>query len=162
MEIMNLILIALFIEGVISAIKPAWSRNGTEISVSEIVSMAIGVVIAVACRLNMLAGAMQIDAPEWFYYVLYIMTGIAIGRGPNFLYDLWNRIKTFVNTETLYAPETCETGSGSATLESAGFALAGRDSEAGATAILEYSDETAADAAEDREQKLPPETGTAA
>lgn len=101
MEIMNLVLIALFIEGVVSALKPIWSKNGAEISVAELVSMAVGVVIAVACRLNMLEGVMQLNAPAWFYFVLYIMTGIAIGRGPNFLYDLWNRIKGFTNTETL-------------------------------------------------------------
>jgi hypothetical protein len=98
MQYINIVLIAMFIEGVVTAIKPLWSRNGSEeMSVSEIVSIVIGIVLAVSCRINMLAYFVQdsflAETPVFVHYIFYAMTGVALGRGPSFLWDLWNRIK---------------------------------------------------------------------
>jgi hypothetical protein len=100
MEIINLVLVAMFIEAVVNALKPIWEPvDGKRLTVAELVSMGIGVVLAVAGRINMLQGFVQIDAPEWLQYLFYVMTGIALGRGPSFLYDLWTRIKEWQGKE---------------------------------------------------------------
>lgn len=93
MKITDVILIALFIEAVVNALKPLWSREGDKLSVSEYVSMGMGVLLAVACRINMLAYVVDIAYPAWVEYVFFVLTGIAIGRGTNFIYDLWGKLK---------------------------------------------------------------------
>lgn len=96
MDILSLLLIAFFIEAVIDAIKPLWNPDTQKLSMTEIASMALGVLVAVALKLNMLefAGITLLVAP-WVNYIFYVCTGIAIGRGPSFLFDLWNHLKTF-------------------------------------------------------------------
>ncbi len=93
MQFTDVILIALFIEAVVGALKPIWSRDGEKFSVSEYVSMAMGIALAIACRINMLEYVVEIDYPVWVEYIFYVFTGIAIGRGTNFLYDLWDKFK---------------------------------------------------------------------
>lgn len=93
MQITDVILIALFIEAVVNALKPIWSKDGEKLSVSEYVSMGMGVLLAVACRINMLAYVVDIAYPVWVEYVFFVLTGIAIGRGTNFIYDLWNKLR---------------------------------------------------------------------
>lgn len=94
LSITELILIALFIEAVIEAIKPIWTGE-SKLSVSEYVSMALGVLLAVSCRINMLAYVMEVSVeyPVWINYVFYVLTGLAMGRGSNFLYDLVGKMK---------------------------------------------------------------------
>lgn len=96
MQIITIILIAVFIEAVVSAIKPIWSKDGERMSVAEIVSIVIGIVVAVACKLNILAFIQNdflVDAPPFVHYMFYAMTGIALGRGTSFVWDLWNRLR---------------------------------------------------------------------
>ena len=102
MQIITLLLIALFIEAIVTAIKPIWSKDGERMSVAEIVCIAIGVVLAVSCKLNMLSavdGGMLPDAPVWVNYIFYVMTGIALGRGPSFIWDLWERLRTATESD---------------------------------------------------------------
>lgn len=101
MQITDVILIALFIEAIVNAIKPIWSKDGEKLSISEYVSMGMGVLLAVTCRINMLAYVMENTYPAWVEYVFCALTGIAIGRGTNFLYDLWNKLKEFQNGKLL-------------------------------------------------------------
>ena len=106
MQIITIVLIAMFIEAIVSAIKPLWSKDGERMSVAEIVSIAIGVVLAVSCKLNMLAvidGGILPNAPVWVNYIFYVMTGIALGRGPSFIWDLWERLRTAAETDTIIA-----------------------------------------------------------
>lgn len=98
MEMTNVILIALFIEAVVNSLKPLWSKGSEKPSISEFVSMAMGVLLAVACKINMLAYVVEaVDYPAWVEYVFYVLTGIAIGRGTNFVYDLWKKLKEWQN-----------------------------------------------------------------
>ena len=55
--------------------------------------MAAGILLAVTCRINMLAYVVDIAYPAWVEYIFYALTGIAIGRGTNFIYDLWKKLK---------------------------------------------------------------------
>ncbi len=92
MNITSLIIIALFVEAVVQTLKPLWDRTAGRVTVAEIVSMAIGVAIAIVARINMLAGIIEITQPA-LLYVMYVLTGVALGRGPSFVHDLWYKIK---------------------------------------------------------------------
>ena len=89
MEIVSILMIALLIEAVVKAIKPLWSAGAERISAPEIVSMALGVALAVLLRINLLEFVIRIDMPDAAQYLFYVLTGIALGRGPSFLHDLW-------------------------------------------------------------------------
>lgn len=95
----DMLLIALFIEAVISAIKPLWNGGDGKLSVAEIVSMCLGVVIAVTCKLNLLNGLVRMEMPVAVRYIFYVLTGVALGRGPSFLYDFWESLKGFGTIE---------------------------------------------------------------
>ena len=91
-EIGNYIIIAMFVQAVVQALKPV--DEGTKrYTAPEIISILIGVIIAVAAGLNMLAGIVP-DAPIVLEILFRVMTGVGIGRGPSFLHDLWGKLKT--------------------------------------------------------------------
>lgn len=96
MTIMNLLLIALMIEAMVNALKPLWDKGAGKMTAAEIVAMCFGIVIAVACRINLLEGVVVLEGPAWVGYIFYVMTGIAIGRGPSFLHDLWKTMQAFI------------------------------------------------------------------
>lgn len=106
MQITDIILIALFIEAVVNAIKPVWVKEGEKFTVSEYVSMAMGILLAVSCKINMLAYVVEVNYPLWVEYIFYVLTGIAIGRGTNFLYDLWKKLKEWQNGNVLEATDS--------------------------------------------------------
>lgn len=87
-----LIMIALFIEAIVDAVKPVWTKEAP-FGIAEYVSMGLGILIAVTCKFNMLELVVDTGFPVYVEYIFYVLTGIAIGRGTNFMYDLWDRIK---------------------------------------------------------------------
>jgi hypothetical protein len=93
MTIISFILIAMFIEAVVSIFKPIWDKTATAITIPEYISMSIGTIIAVISRLNLLNGLVETDSII-LLYIFYVMSGIALGRGPSFIYDLWNKFKS--------------------------------------------------------------------
>lgn len=92
MDFANLIILALFVEAIVQTMKPIWDKTAGKITVAEIVSMAIGVVIAVVAKINFLAGVVDVTQPG-LLYLLYALTGVALGRGPSFVHDLWGKIR---------------------------------------------------------------------
>lgn len=92
MDLASLIILALFVEAIVQTMKPIWDKTAGKITIAEIVSMAIGVVIAVVAKINFLAGVVDVTQPV-LLYVLYALTGVALGRGPSFVHDLWGKIK---------------------------------------------------------------------
>jgi len=92
MELAGLMVIALFIEAIIQVVKPIWIPGAKRLSVTELVSVVLGIVLAVLCRINLLAGLVPAGnvAVE---YLFCVGTGIALGRGPSFVYDLWQRLR---------------------------------------------------------------------
>ena len=92
MDLANLIILALFVEAIVQTIKPIWDKTAGKITAAEIVSMGIGVVIAVVAKINFLAGVVEVTQPV-LLYLLYSLTGVALGRGPSFVHDLWGKIK---------------------------------------------------------------------
>lgn len=107
MPVVNIILLSILIEAVVSAIKPLWSKDKERMSVAEIVSICLGIVLAVSCKLNVMDAVAEWkvmrDAPPFVYYIFYVLTGIALGRGPSFLWDLWQRIRKAIDPETINA-----------------------------------------------------------
>ena len=98
MDLANLIILALFVEAIVQQLKPLWDKTAGKITVAEIVSMCLGVLIAVVAKINFLAGAVEITQPV-LLYVLYVLTGVALGRGPSFVHDLWVKIKNSITSE---------------------------------------------------------------
>ncbi|HWQ97455.1 MAG TPA: hypothetical protein VN538_05100 [Clostridia bacterium] len=92
MDLANLIILALFVEAIVQTIKPLWDKTAGKITVAEIVSMGIGVVIAVVTKINFLEGAVDVAQPM-LWYLLYALTGVALGRGPSFVHDLRVAVK---------------------------------------------------------------------
>jgi len=100
---MSIIVMALFIEAVVGALKPLWKADGKPMSVTEIVSIVIGVVIAVLSKMDIVTYICDYsiwDMPEWGNYIFYVMTGIGIGRGPSFIYDLWKAVLKWKDIDT--------------------------------------------------------------
>ena len=50
MPVVNIILLSILIEAVVSAIKPLWSKDKERMSVAEIVSICLGIGSEVMCR----------------------------------------------------------------------------------------------------------------
>lgn len=123
MPIVNVLLLSILIEAVVSAIKPLWSKGSERMSVSEIVSIFLGIVLAVSCRLNVMEYLAEweviADAPPFVYYIFYILTGIALGRGPSFLWDLWQRLRKVIDQNEIPAimENTAELQKGDIVLE---------------------------------------------
>lgn len=88
----QLLLLALFIETIVNFLKPIWDKTAARITTAEIVSMCLGVLLAVVAKFNMMAGFVPVTSVV-LLYILYIMTGVALGRGPSLLYDLWKKLK---------------------------------------------------------------------
>jgi hypothetical protein len=96
MTITNLILIALFVEAIVQQLKPLWDKTAGKITVAEIVSMCLGVLIAIVAKINFLSGIIDIAQPV-LLYMMYVLTGVALGRGPSFVHDLWVKIRNSIS-----------------------------------------------------------------
>ena len=100
-QITDIILIALFIEAIVNALKPLWTAGENKMTVSELVAMGMGILLAVTCKINMLAYVVELTYPDWVTVIFYVLTGIALGRGTNFVYDLWNKLKEWQTSQIL-------------------------------------------------------------
>ena len=95
MNIVMIITFAILIEAVVQLVKPIWGEKLLgKLSVTEIVSMALGVLIAVLAKLN-IAEPLGVTAPA-LLYVMYIFTGMAMGRGASFIHDLWMKVSVSI------------------------------------------------------------------
>jgi hypothetical protein len=92
MDLANLIILALFVEAIVQTMKPIWDKAAGKITVAEIVSMGIGIMIAVVAKINFLTEVVNLTHPVMLY-VLYALTGVALGRGPSFVHDLWTKVR---------------------------------------------------------------------
>lgn len=91
LDIVSILILALFVEAVVQGIKPIFDKGAKKLAVWELVSIALGILIAVLAKINLL-DFVQADSTV-LLYVLYVMTGISLGRGPSFVHDLWAKIR---------------------------------------------------------------------
>jgi hypothetical protein len=98
MKILAVISIAILIEAVIQAIKPIWDPAAGKLTIPEIVSMAIGVVVAFFGKLDLLAGLVETSSVI-LLHIFYVLSGVVLGRGPSFVHDLWLRLRSGYGNE---------------------------------------------------------------
>lgn len=106
-SVVNLVLIAMFIEAIVQAVKPIWDKTAKKLTVAEIVSMVVGIVIAILAKMNFMATWVAFDSPI-LIFMMYVFTGIGLGRGPSFLHDLWrkaNTVEESISLDELFPPE---------------------------------------------------------
>lgn len=89
-----LIAVALFIEALVQVVKPLYDKQAKRFVIPEIISVISGIVIAVIGKVNLLEGLIITDNLVGLY-IIYALSGVALGRGPSFVHDLWKKIKTF-------------------------------------------------------------------
>lgn len=95
-----LIAVALFIEALVQVVKPIYNKEAKSFSLPEIISVSAGIIVAVIGKVNLLNGLIMTDNVVCLY-ILYALSGIALGRGPSFVHDLWSKVKfTNVNGAT--------------------------------------------------------------
>lgn len=98
MNIVMIVTFAVLIEAIVQLVKPLWGDAQIgKLTVTEIVSMALGVVVAVLAKLN-IADALGIAQPA-LLYVMYAFTGMAMGRGASFIHDLWMKLSVSIGSK---------------------------------------------------------------
>ena len=53
--VLSIIVMSLFIETIVGALKPIWKADGEVMSVTEIVSICVGILIAVMTKMDMVS-----------------------------------------------------------------------------------------------------------
>ena len=95
MNIVTIIVFAILIEAIIQLVKPLWGvKLIGKLSITEAVSMALGVLIAVLGKLNV-ADVLNVMQPV-VLNIMYVFTGMAMGRGASFIHDLWLKISASI------------------------------------------------------------------
>ena len=90
-NVVNVLVLSVFLEAVIQGLKPLWNPTAKKLCVNQVVSMVLGMLLAIVGKFNLLDGMLSTENAA-LQYVLCAMTGISIGRGPSFIHDLWDRI----------------------------------------------------------------------
>ncbi len=85
--------LGLLTEAVVETLKLIWDEKQRKFSWSALCAVAVGIAIAVASRAS--AFALLGLAPDMAPWLGYIITGVLISRGSNFLHDLWKRINAY-------------------------------------------------------------------
>lgn len=79
------------VEAVTNALKPIWDEEKRTVSYSSLVSLAVGVIVALAADINLFSAfGLEMNWPV----LPQIFTGIIISRGANFVYDLLASIQS--------------------------------------------------------------------
>lgn len=88
MEIAELIIVAILIEAIWENVKMIWKKG--KFNVNMLGSLILGIVVCILAKINIfsLVGIeLSIDAMGW------ILTGIIVSRGANFVNDLFSKLK---------------------------------------------------------------------
>lgn len=87
MEITTLIIVAILVEAIWENLKTIW-ENG--ININRIGSLVLAIIICILTKLDLFAiVGIYLSAPV----MAYILTGIIVSRGANFVNDLFGRIR---------------------------------------------------------------------
>lgn len=87
MEITTLLIVAILVEAIWENLKSIWD-NG--LNINRIGSLILAMIICILTRLDLFAiVGISLSVP----YVAYILTGIIVSRGANFVNDLFGRIR---------------------------------------------------------------------
>lgn len=87
MEITTLIIVAILVEAIWENIKSIWESG---INVNRIGSLVLAILICILTKLDLFAVVgIYVSIP----FIAYILTGIIVSRGANFVNDLFGRIR---------------------------------------------------------------------
>ena len=87
MEITTLIIVAILVEAIWENLKTIW-ENG--ININRIGSLVLAIIICILTKLDLFAiVGIYLSVPV----MAYILTGIIVSRGANFVNDLFGRIR---------------------------------------------------------------------
>lgn len=90
MDTIGLIIVtATFVEAIVNIVKMIWDKEKRSISYSVLLSLAIGIVIALSTNLDIL-GAFGVVI-EW-KILPQVISGVIISRGANYVYDLVGKL----------------------------------------------------------------------
>lgn len=97
LQVWSLIIIsAILVESVTNALKPIWDESRRTLSVSGMVSLTVGMIIALAANLNLFeAFGLEMGWPV----LPQLFTGIIISRGANYVYDLLAQVQSKSNKQ---------------------------------------------------------------
>lgn len=90
--------LAVTIERAVQLFKPLWGEAALgKLSVTAMVSMALGILACVLMKLSVFASIPEFDAmmPVAVKYVMYVITGAATGGGASIIHDLWTKVNTY-------------------------------------------------------------------
>lgn len=87
MEITTLIIVAILVEAIWENIKTIWDGK---LNINRIGSIVLSILICVLTRLDLFAiVGIYLSVPV----IAYVLTGIIVSRGANFVNDLFGRIR---------------------------------------------------------------------
>ena len=87
MEITTLIIIAVLVEAIWENIKTAWEDG---ININRVGSLVIAIVICILAKIDLFA---MVGISLVLPIIAYILTGIIVSRGANFVNDLFGKIR---------------------------------------------------------------------
>lgn len=95
MDTIGLIIVAAtFVEAIVNIVKSIWDEKSRHVSYSVLLSLFIGVLIAMSTNLDIL-GSFGVVI-EW-KILPQIISGIVISRGANYVYDLVGKLSSQSN-----------------------------------------------------------------
>lgn len=87
MEITTLIIVAILVEAIWENLKSIWESG---INVNRIGSLILAIIICILTKLDLFAVVgISLSIP----FIAYILTGIIVSRGANFVNDLFGKIR---------------------------------------------------------------------
>lgn len=88
-----LIAVAILVEAVVLTIRMIYDSEKRQISFPVIISLVVGIVISFGLKLNIFSALPLAGVPpDWLGWVV---TGILISRGSNFVHDLWGKLTSY-------------------------------------------------------------------
>lgn len=84
----QIIIAAAVVEAIVETLKMTWDKD--KISISRILAIVVGIFIGIVCRVDILSA---VGLPVILPIIGYILTGILISRGANFVNDFFKMIR---------------------------------------------------------------------
>lgn len=88
MQIFNLIMLSIIIEGIVSYVKEWFVDN--HFQWQQLVTVILGIIIAVCYDVDLLA---MFGATSQVPYIGCVLTGILLSRGSNYIFDLIKKLQ---------------------------------------------------------------------
>lgn len=92
MEIAQILGLALLCRSLTQIFKKVYNKEQKIFHIPEIISIAVGILIACLTNINMFTSLIPSVSPV-VHWIFVVITGIIFGQGGSFVYDLWNSLQ---------------------------------------------------------------------